>query len=376
MEYFNRAAVAAKYPGAEGLMFPPMKIWKVPDSSPRQQARMEGVWTSGQYFLQEKIDGALYSFVRTDNPDHPHYLFSRTVSRKDGLLLDKADNVTHIVRALDCLPPKTIIIGEIYYPGKTSKDTVSVMGSLPDAALAKQVGNPIHYYLHDMIYCDGEDLLNTPAEDRYDKLAELWKTYNLERYPFLRLAEKIEENLEQVTSEILARGGEGVVLKRKCGYYTPDKRPSWETIKIKQTDTVDVVCMGFQEPETAYTGKEPEKWPFWAMKEDPTKVTNTCMYQYQDKWFPVTRYYYLEWYSGIIIGAYNDEGELVKIGVVSSGLSDDVREEVSKNEDKYKGLVCELGCMSVDHKAHTLRHPRFLQFRTDKNPKDCLLSQI
>jgi len=32
--------------------------------------------------------------------------------------------------------------------------------------------------------------------------------------------------------------------------------------------------------------------------------------------------------------------------------------------------------MSVDKKEHSIRHGFFLKFRDDKNPSDCLISEI
>ena len=47
-------------------------------------------------------------------------------------------------------------------------------------------------------------------------------------------ATRIKEALEEKLAEILASGGEGIVLKKKCLPYYPDLRPAWSTIKVKQ----------------------------------------------------------------------------------------------------------------------------------------------
>ena len=53
------------------------------------------------------------------------------------------------------------------------------------------------------------------------------------------------EDMEAEISRILKSGGEGAVLKKKDYPYTPGKRPAWSTIKVKQMDSIDLICTGF-----------------------------------------------------------------------------------------------------------------------------------
>ena len=241
----------------EARMVLPMKIWKLPDGKENMFAE---VCENGKYFASEKIDGFWYQYEKTQNYA---YLFSRSDSKVTGLLSEKSENVPHIMEALAVLPPNTTLIGEIYYPGKTSKDVTTIMGCLPEEARKRQKGNPIHYYVHDIIMYDGVNLINAPAEDRYKILNKIWYLHHLDTFPFLLLAETFTENIAERTAEILARGGEGVVLKKKSSKYTPDKRPAWDTIKIKQMDSVDLVCIGLCAPTKEYTGKDLENWTHW-----------------------------------------------------------------------------------------------------------------
>jgi len=57
-------------------------------------------------------------------------------------------------------------------------------------------------------------------------------------------------------SSIFARGGEGMVFKRKDSIYEPDKRPA-TCFKLKEhIDSVDLICMELLDPVKEYTGKE------------------------------------------------------------------------------------------------------------------------
>lgn len=361
---FDKDKVEEYYPEAGELMIEPMKIWKLPEG---KQDMLSDVCTSNKYFLEEKIDGAFYQFVKTENYS---YLFGRTKSVKTGLLTEKSSNVPHIIEALSCIPAGTVIIGEIYYPGKTSKDVTRIMGCLPNEARRRQENNPIHYYLHDIIKYEGTDLINEGAEYRYDILQALFRKYNLEQYDFLRLAEKVDADLETKISNILRAGGEGAVLKKRDAVYSPDKRPAWDTIKIKQMDSIDLVCMGFCPPTKEYTGKEIETWPYWE-SANGQKISSP-----EESAIPVTKYYYYNWNTAIRIGAYDDSGQLLELGTVSSGLTDEIKKDMTEHPESYLNKVCVLDCMSINKKDKTLRHPVFKCWREDKNAEDCIINEI
>lgn len=359
----------------EAYCFKPMKIANFPNT---RGITLEDLATSDDYYATEKIDGAWYCFNKTPNYA---YLFGRTISKKNGLPVEKSDNVPHIKEALSVLPPNTIIIGEIYTGDKTktSKDTVSIMGSLPKRAIAlqKKQGN-IHYYLHDIIMYDGEDLSTLGAFDRYNKIKEIYFNLKLDKYDFLELAPILDtKNALEAAVEIIARGGEGVVLKKKDYPYEYNKRPAYSSVKIKKVDTVDVVCMGFEDPTKEYNGKETSDYlmniktgeKFIRGKLSELNILKDNV----EDFIEITKPFYYDWKTAIKIGLYKD-GELVSIGTVSSGLTDFYREDFAKNPQKYIGQVIECECMEL--KDGSLRHPIFKRFREDKNAEDCKYEEI
>lgn len=372
---FDKDKIHELYPGAEDLMFEAGLIWKLPKG---KENMLSELCENGKYFLQEKIDGALYQFVKGGNG--AAYLFGRTISKTTGLLTEKGGNVPHIMSALDVLPNNTILIGEIYVPGGTSKDCTRIMGCLSEEAIKRQKKDGyIRYYIHDIVYCDGVDLMNIGAEIRYNILKALWDKYDLDKYVFLRLAEKVDENLEGEISRILSVGGEGAVLKKRDSLYVPGKRPAWQTLKIKQMDSIDLICTGFVPATKEYTGKELENWEFWEAKVPHIAgiVERIEGRKYGDLgYIPITKPYFYGWCGAIEIGAYDDSGHIVKLGTVSSGLTDEDRQNIKESEYHYIGRVVSLDCMSIDKKEHTLRHPVFKGWRDDKNPKECLISEV
>lgn len=385
----------------EARMIDAMKIWSLPTN---KKSLLPEICQNGEYFLEEKIDGAWYQYERTDNYA---YLFGRGESKVTGLLTEKGASVPHIMDAFSCLPPNTTLIGEIYVPGGTSKDCTHIMGCLSDEAIKRQEKEGrIHYYVHDIIMYDGVDLKSEGAESRYDILAAIWKKHGLDKYDFLRLAVKVEENLEEEISRILKSGGEGAVLKKRDYPYIPGKRPAWSTIKVKQMDSIDLVCIGFCDATREYTGKELQDWEYWeegqprfynCFEEDHcwngwgcwTKVQGKFYDNYiknpdgnkftkdnERKYVPVTKPYFLGLKTAIKIGAYDENGELKELGTVASGLTDEDRKEMTHLPERWIGKVISLDCMSIDNKNMTLRHPVFKERRDDKNSYECKISDI
>lgn len=394
---FNKDKIHELYPGAEDMMQEAMLIWKLPAG---KENMMSEVCENGQYFAEEKLDGAWYQFTKGTGGEK--YLFGRTMSKVTGLMTEKGGNVPHILSAFDCLPNGTALIGEIYFPGCTAKDTVTIMGCLPAEAIKRQESGrgKIHYYVHDIIFYDGVNLMGTGAWDRYRILKAIWEKHSLREYDYLRLAEVVERDIEDEVSRILKSGGEGMVLKKRDAIYYPGKRPAWTAIKFKQMDDIDLVCTRTIPATRNYTGKDIDTWQYWEVAYPTThgqwdgwEWREVVIGNYYEKYIkhnidelpnnpnerryqPVTKPYALGWHTSIGIGAYDDEGNLIELGTVSSGLTDEDRAAMGKNPSAFIGKVVSLHCMLKDNKEKTLRHPVFKSWRDDKNAKDCKISEV
>ena len=367
---FDYNKVEELYPGAGGLMLEPQLIHKGTDS--QLKACDDGTW-----FAQLKKDGALYMYVKGLNGEN--YLFGRTVSKKTGLLTEKGANVPHIINAFSELPNETILLGEVYYPGKTSKDVTSIMGCLPEKAIERQEKSYgyIHYYVYDCLEYNGTSLLKYDNWTRYQVLCKIWDKFDLYHpyafvKPFLELAEVWESNIYGNIGIALRSGEEGMVVKKKTAFYEPGKRPQ-TMLKAKQVDNIDAVIIGFKDPVKEYTGKEIETWTYW-YNPKTDKFLNGIFYG--QGYEPITKHYYYGWKNAIEIGAYDSNGQLKSIGTIASGLTDYMREDMTSHPEKYLHKVCEIQCMMKDNKEQTLRHGFFLQIREDKNETDCKISEI
>ena len=385
---FDKDKIHELYPGAENLMIQPMLIHKGSDS------QLKAADQSGEYFAQIKKDGALYMFVKGTNGQT--YLFGRTISKKTGLLTEKSENIPHIISVLERVPNETVLLGEIYYPGKTSKDVTSIMGCLPKKAIDRQLGSYglIHYYIYDCLFFNGTNLLNYDNWTRYQVIKKIYekykfstaytiKTYNQDweftneepQTSTIELAVSIEQDIYPAIGKALAAGEEGLVFKKKTGLYEPGKRPT-TMLKAKQVDYIDAVIIGFKDPTPQYTGKEIETWEYWVGTDDHefrlpigSHYGNPCA-------IPVTKHYYYGWKNAIEIGAYDEKGNIHSIGTIASGLTDSIRQGMAEYTEKYLHKVVEIQCMMKDNKEKTLRHGFFLRIRDDKNETECKISDF
>lgn len=360
---FRVIDVEKLYPGAGTMMIEPQLIHKSTDS------QLKGC-DDGTWFAQLKKDGALYMFVK--GLEGQTYLFGRTVSKITGLLTEKSANVPHIIAPLSQLPNGSILLGEIYYPGKTSKDVTSIMGCLPEKAIERQNGSyrPIHFYIYDCLGFNGTSLLKYNNWTRYQITKRIFEKYPIARNE-IELAAAVEENIYTSIGAALAAGEEGMVVKKKTALYEPGKRPQ-TMLKAKQVDYIDAVIIGFKDPVKEYTGKELENWQYW--NKDGHFVMG--FYYNDPEAIPVTKHYYYGWKNAIEIGAYDENGNIHSIGTIASGLTDSMREDMTKYPEDYLYKVCEIQCMMKDNKEQTLRHGFFLRMREDKNPTECLLFEI
>jgi ATP-dependent DNA ligase len=153
----------------------------------------------------------------------------------------------------------------------------------------------------------------------------------------------------------LAGTGEGVIAKESSAPYRPGERVGM--VKIKRVRTADTVVMAFR------FGKQPDT------------------------------------VGSLILGMYGDDGELNVVGHTSSFRAKQKRELLellepyrtyergagepsrwkSEEELVWEGLRPELVCeVQFDHiTGHRIRHgAKFVRWRTDKDPRECLISQL
>lgn len=347
------------------------KYWSFPKSfkgDPRQETK--NLIFSGDYVGAAKRDGAFYKFIKDDEGNCE--LIGRSKSVK-GDYLDKLGWVPHLHQFFAALPNGTCLLGELYFPNNEgSNKTTTIMGCKAEKAIERQVEAPLTYYIFDILAYEGVELHEKPIEDRIEVLQGLLKFQisNIEIANYKTTGEEIWTELQST----LADGGEGIVITKKGTCYQPGKRPARQTLKVKKElqDNIDVVIIGAIPPTREYKGQHIGGWQYWQDIITGEKKEGSFYKDYfeGENIEPITKAYFNNWAGSLEVGLFLPGGKVRRIGQVS-GLT----EEVLSNWKKYIGKVAELTAMEIT-KDGALRHPRFVQWRPDKNPKECLWSQI
>src|SRR3954451_9000273 len=205
---------------------------------------------------------------------------------------------------------------------------------------------PAEFVAFDLLAEGDEELLELPYSERRDRLAKIVKK-PVELTP-------LTDDLSEATTW-LEGTGEGVVAKQSAAPYKPGERTGM--VKIKRVRSADAVVAAFR-----------------FGKEEGTV-------------------------GSLILGMYDDDGNLHVIGHTSSFRAKQKRELLellepyrthergsgepsrwkSDEELVWEGLRPELVCeVSFDHiTGQRIRHgAKFLRWRTDKEPQECLISQL
>ena len=348
------------------------KIWQpMKYSTARNDEVLREALESDNYCLQLKKDGS--SYILAKDSDGSVHLYGDKISKKTGEVIDKIDNVPHLKNfAENYFPKESQILVEICF-GQTSKDVNTIMLALPQKAIDRQRDEKVRAFVFDILYWDSEPLYEKDFKERWEKAVEVISKLRLnsDASEWLFLIDTVYSDKTKQLSEWIFRGEEGGVLKmltstkktsaahhvRELGETVA--RPANTTFKVKQIDTVDVVIMEVQPPNREYSGKNPETYPYRDENDEP-----------------INRLYALGMANGFVIGGYDDNNELIKIGTVASGLDDILRKDALDNPENYIGKVIEVDCMSKDTENRTLRHPRLMGMRADKSAEQCLLREM
>lgn len=328
-------------------------------------------------------------------------LFSKVVS-KSGWYSENSDQMPHL-RDIPVLKNfrGSVIDGEITVPVPhcDHRDVQKVTGALPETALKYQLEYGFAVLnAFDILYYKGINVQKMPYWKRKMYLYKVVKAINNKDVRFAKvfcdfgnidvfqgllnggkgILEEEEycdflDNIVGVASfnelfaKMIKEGKEGLILKDMEGQYFQGKRSKLFT-KMKAHKTYDCVIMGYEEPVRDFAGKTDLKdWQYW---EEPDGVMCVNGKPFVTNSIPVTKFYAMHWIGALILGVWKD-GKLVEV-TRCSGFSEDIRAEISKNRDKYKGQVVEVMAQGIlDKKTGSLQNPRFMMFREDKNSEAC-----
>ncbi len=275
---------------------------------------------------------------------------SKDVRLQNRRLVDISYRYPELVAALALAAPQCVLDGEV---------TVFVKGRPNFRALAERdhqnekikieylsSAMPVSYVVFDILYANGENLMDQPLRERKRILQE-----KLQESEIVTIADSFPEKGEDYFQAALKMGIEGVVAKRLESFYNPGTR-SRDWVKIKKSLKLDLVVGG-------YIPGKGDREPY---------------------------------FGGLLTGAYS-HGQLVYIGRVGSGFTEDELQEITSdfspriqspfsNPPATPGvkwvepnLVVQVTALEVTHDG-SLRAPVFLRSRDDKDPQECTLDQL
>ena len=283
---------------------------------------LERLEDDGNWVATEKFDGWRQVLVVT---------WDGSIRLQTRTGVNTTDNVPHItgVRVPD-LAGSTFDC-EGLGPKRDLGSTTSVFGSLPETAVAFQKRHGLaELIIFDVIRLKGVDVTRLPLEVRHQfiwKASELLRIFgdhkavNPERWAV--------DGFRELYDGIVARGGEGVMLKHREGRYLPGRAPD-SVLRVKAEATWDAVITGFTEGAGKYEGM-----------------------------------------VGALRYGFFVDGGLQTTGS-SSGFTDQMRQAFTERPEDFVGQVVELGGNAMNHTG-AIRHPRFKRLRDDKQAEECRL---
>lgn len=322
--------------------------------------------SSGRLSVEEKYDGSLYMARFTssynkgvESPFCDVSFKSRRISSVTGVAVDKTENLPWFGRGPNYLDG-TLLIGEIVGQSRRFKESAKIMGSGKEKSLAWQQENGApFYFVFDCPFFRGEDLRGEPQRIRrknasivlYDWIAYLRKHSKEVPAPPLHGWEHLLTLSPQRTTlnaedtlawyhEIVSRGGEGLIFKDMDSPYGRG------VTKCKKVLDITVFCTGFEMANKGKTGK-------------------------------------FEGQIGAIkFGVYHN-GKVIEIGQ-ASGMDDATRLHMTKNAEKLRTgkMVFDIATQPPDDpekwnpEKDRMRHPRFIRFRNDVDPKQCTSNKV
>jgi DNA ligase D-like protein (predicted ligase) len=120
----------------------------------------------------------------------------------------------YIVEALAGLPEGTVVDGELVALDDRGRPEFNLLQNFRARAPR------IHYYIFDLLCCEGRDLTHLPLVERRAWLKSL-VTISDKR---IRISDYIEAEADEVLAAVREQGLEGIVGKRRDGIYEPGKR--------------------------------------------------------------------------------------------------------------------------------------------------------
>ena len=288
----------------------------------KDEAHLERLFDDPNYVADEKMDGMRAVVHLTKSGLR---IFSRSAGVNDPTRpLEKTDVLPHLASLQFPFLAGTVLDCEILVPGKDSAITAGTVHRKHTNGDSRQV----KIFVFDVIFYRDVDLSDMKLYTRMGYLVKVESEINSRYIEFLPVAFSPAEK-RKLYQSVLKQGGEGVMFKNLYAKYVQGGRPVNNWFKAKKSATFDCILMGFTNGAGKYNNR----------------------------------------IGAVEFGQFVN-GNLTKLGR-ASGMTDEVREDMSLHPEKYIGKVITIRGMER-LKSGKIRHPQFGGIREDKKPKDCV----
>ena len=193
-----------KINGFDFLNMEAQKYWSMPSSYDMNKKK-------------DTVNNIIYSneFVVKDDEKN---VFMRARSACVNGWICKQDWLPQLSDFFEALPRGTVLVCEVYIPGGTSKTITTILGCTKERAIKRQEDNKyLRLSVFDVLCWHGMALYDKPIVERIKYLDQV-RAIN---HPYVDVVDYwyTPDEIHSHWLEILAAGGEGVVLTRKDNHY-------------------------------------------------------------------------------------------------------------------------------------------------------------
>ena len=291
----------------------------------RDEEHLTRLMNDDNYVAQQKLDGIRGICLLTPSGLR---IFSRSAGVDDPTRpLEKTSALPHLAALKFHGMEGTVLDCEILASGL---DSAQLSGTIHKNEVSDD-NRLVKLYVFDVLRFLNKDLTGKTLHERLGFLLTAKTRIYSKHIIYLPYAYSTEEK-EALYKSVLAKGGEGIMLKRLNATYVLGGRPANNWYKAKKSMTIDAVILGFT------TGKGKYNTQIGAVK----------------------------------FGQYVDtpKGWILKELGQASGMTDTIRQDMSLHPQKYLRRVVVIKGMER-LRSGAIRHCQFVELRSDKNPNQC-----
>jgi bifunctional non-homologous end joining protein LigD len=212
------------------------------------------LWDNPEWIAEEKLDGVrikLHIGAKGSRVD------SRRRDTKTRRFSEKSANFPHVLSLAIPELEGTVLDCEGFIPDQPLKIATSTSNAGPDKAreIQDRLGQ-MHFVAFDVLRINQKDVTGLTWKERrelLDKVVKIIHDLRISTFSWLRTSDWANVDKLSFFENLIADGGEGVMLKREGHRYHQGKRTK-DWMKLKRFQEVDAYVTGWKPGEAGNTG--------------------------------------------------------------------------------------------------------------------------